>query len=111
MPKGDNLGEFELLNLTAVLMLGDEAYGMLIHEQVEKLTNKRLVSLGSVYATLERLQNKGYLSSNYADPTPERGGRAKRYFAITGAGQLALKEAMKVADNMLTGLREIGGLV
>src|SRR6266852_1835994 len=112
MTKGDNLGEFEVLNLAAVFMLGGNAYGMTIHERVEELAEgTRGVSLGSVYTTLDRLEQKGYLKSWFSDPTPERGGRSKRHFEITGAGQLALKNSLKVANNVLAGLREIGSVV
>ena len=110
MAKGDNLGEFELLILAALLMLGDNAYGMTVHEQVEKLAaGIRSVSLGSVYTTLDRLEQKGYVKSWFSDPTPERGGRSKRFFEITGTGEKAVKNSMKLAGNVLAGLREIGG--
>lgn len=108
----DNLSEFEILNLEAVFMLGDNAYGMTIHEQVEKLAEgERTVSLGSCYTTLDRLEQKGYVKSWFSDPTPDRGGRSKRYFEITGTAELALKRSLKVAANMVAGLREIGGVV
>src|SRR3712207_6740854 len=108
MAKGDNLGEFEAMILAALMLLGENAYGMTVHERVEQLAaGIRSVSLGSVYTTLDRLEQKGYVTSWFSDPTPERGGRSKRYFEITGAGQLALKNALKVADNMLSGLRDI----
>ena len=111
MAKGDNLGEFEQLILAALLMLGENAYGMTIHERVEKLAaGVRSVSLGSVYTTLDRLEQKGYVKSWFGDPTPERGGRSKRYFEITGAGQRVLKSSAKVAANIVAGLREIGGI-
>jgi PadR family transcriptional regulator, regulatory protein PadR len=112
MAKGDNLGEFELLILAALLMLGDDAYGMTVHEQVEKLAaGIRSVSLGSVYTTLDRLEQKGYVKSWFSDPTPERGGRSKRFFEITGAGEKTLKNSVKLAGNVLAGLKEIGGVV
>jgi PadR family transcriptional regulator PadR len=111
MAKGDNLGEFEQLILAALVMLGDNAYGMTIHEQVEKLAaGVRTVSLGSCYTTLDRLEQKGYVKSWFSDPTPERGGRSKRFFEITGSGELTLKNSIKLAGNVLAGLREIGGL-
>jgi PadR family transcriptional regulator PadR len=111
MAKGDYLGDLEQLTLTAVLLLGDQAYGMTVHERVEELAEGfREVSLGSAYTTLERLEQKGYIKSWFSDPTPERGGRAKKYFKVTGAGQLALKNSLKVASNMVAGLREIGGM-
>src|SRR5580704_13202828 len=85
MAKGDNLGEFEQLILAALLILGENAYGMTIHEQVEKLAaGVRSVSLGSCYTTLDRLEQKGFVKSWFSGPTPERGGRSKRYFEITG---------------------------
>ena len=113
MAKGDNLGEFEQLILTALLILGpgENAYGMTVHEQAEKLAGKfRVVSLGACYTTLDRLEKKGYVRSWFGGATEERGGRSKRFFEITGSGELAVKNALRVADNMVTGLREIGGL-
>jgi len=93
-------------------MLGENAYGMTIHERVEELADgTRGVSLGSVYTTLDRLERKGYVKSWFSDPTPERGGRSKRYFEITAAGEKALKSSAKVAANIMDGLREIGGVV
>jgi PadR family transcriptional regulator PadR len=111
MAKGDNLGEFELLILAALMMLGENAYGMTVHEQVEKLAEGiRSVSLGSVYTTLDRLEQKGYVKSWFSDPTSERGGRSKRFFEITGTGEVAVKNSMKLAGNLLKGLSEIGGI-
>jgi len=111
MAKGEYLGEFEQLILTALLIVGTDAYGMTVHEQVEKLAaGLRAVSLGSVYTTLDRLEQKGYVRSWFGGAREERGGRSKRYFEITGAGESALKNALRVADNMVAGLREIGGL-
>src|SRR5437868_9618032 len=111
MPKGEYLGEFEQLVLAALLVLGENAYGMTIHERVEEFTaGVRSVSLGSVYTTLDRLEQKGYVRSWFGGATEERGGRSKRYFQIQAAGELALKRALRVAGNMLTGLKEIGGV-
>ena len=113
MARGDHLGEFEQLILAALMMLGsgENAYGMTIHEQVEKLaTGIRPVSLGACYTTLDRLEQKGYVRSWFGGATEERGGRSKRFFEITGAGQRTLKNSMRLAGNMLAGLREIGGM-
>ena len=111
MAKGDHLGEFEQLILTALMILRENAYGMTIHEQVEKLAaGFRVVSLGACYTTLDRLEQKGYVRSWFGGATAERGGRSKRFFEITGSGELAVKNALRVADNMVTGLREIGGM-
>lgn len=110
MATNDNLGTFEQIILTSLVILGENAYGATVHEKVEELAEGSR-SIGSVYTTLDRLEQKGYVKSWFGDPTPERGGRSKRFFEITGAGQKVLQQAMKVADNMVTGLREIGGLV
>ncbi len=112
MAKGDNLGEFEQLILAALMILGADAYGMTIHERVEKLAaGLRSVSLGSVYTTLDRLEQKGYVKSWFSDPTPERGGRSKRYFEVTGSGERALKASATVVANIVAGLREVGGIL
>jgi PadR family transcriptional regulator, regulatory protein PadR len=110
MAKGDNLGEFEQLILTALMLLGENAYGMTTHEKVEELAEGRSISLGSVYTTLDRLEQKGYATSSFSDPTPERGGRAKRFFKITGSGEIALRNSMKVSANLVDGLRAAGGM-
>lgn len=111
MANNDNLGEFEQLILAALLILGDNAYGMTVHEQVEKLASgMRSVSLGSVCTTLDRLEQKGYVKSWFSDPTPERGDRSKLFFEITGAGERTLTSLARVAANILAGLLEIGGL-
>lgn len=89
------LGEFEVLVLTAVLAAGQDAYGATIHEEIEGLVSgSRDVSLGSVYTTLDRLEQKGYLKSWTGAPTPERGGRAKRYYEVQATGQRALRAAL-----------------
>jgi PadR family transcriptional regulator PadR len=114
MAKGDNLGEFEQLILTALMLLGsrENAYGMTVHAKVEELTaGLRAVSLGACYTTLDRLETKGYVRSWFGGATEERGGRSKRFFEITGTGEQVLRNALRVADNMVSGLREIGGLV
>src|ERR1039458_1676632 len=80
------LGEFELMILLAILHLGDEAYGVSISRELEA-HRRREVSVGSVYAALERMENKGMVSSTLGNPTPERGGKAKRYFRITKEGR------------------------
>jgi len=110
MATNDNLGTFEQIILTSLVILGENAYGATVHEKVEELAEGSR-SIGSVYTTLDRLEQKGYVKSWFGDPTPERGGRAKRFFKIQAAGQLALNKSMQLADNMLTALKEIGGVV
>jgi DNA-binding PadR family transcriptional regulator len=85
MPKRSYLGEFELMILLALIRLGDDAYGVPISKELLHTTG-RDVSLGSVYAALDRLEQKGLVTSSLGDPTPARGGRAKRYFHVTKEG-------------------------
>jgi PadR family transcriptional regulator PadR len=79
------LGQFELMLLLAVIRLGDEAYGVPISRELEANRGQD-VSVGSVYAALERLETKGLVVSSLGDPTPERGGKSKRYFRMTREG-------------------------
>jgi DNA-binding PadR family transcriptional regulator len=93
------LGEFELMILLAVLQLGEEAYGVPIARILEAHRG-RDVSIGSVYAALERMASKGLVSSSLGDPTPERGGKAKRYFQVTDAGLRQVHETRKVLTSL-----------
>ena len=93
------LGEFELMILLAVIQLGEEAYGVPIARELEAHRG-RDVSMGSVYAALERLEIKGLITSSLADPTPERGGKAKRYFRITKAGLKQVRETRRVLTKL-----------
>src|SRR5215471_8660225 len=99
MRKGEYLGNFELLLLLALMRLGDDAYGVTIARELEKQTHREVV-VASVYATLERLQERGLVASSVGEPTPERGGRAKRYFRITGAGIHEARDARQSLMNM-----------
>lgn len=92
-----SLGQFEQLVLTAILVLEENAYGVTIHAEVETLSAPRQAALGAVYATLDRLEDKGLVSSLLSDPTPERGGRAKRYYRLEEPGLQALREAARTA--------------
>jgi PadR family transcriptional regulator, regulatory protein PadR len=102
------LGEFELMILLAVIYLGEEAYGVPISRELER-RRKRVVSVGSVYAALERLESKGLVSSDLGDPTPERGGKAKRYFRITKAGLGQVHESRRVLSDLWRKLPELKG--
>jgi len=88
------IGQFEQLVLTAILSLRDDAYGVSIHAKVADLAKPKNVSLGAVYVTLDRLEDKGYLTSWLADPTPERGGRSKRFYRLEALGERALQESV-----------------
>jgi PadR family transcriptional regulator, regulatory protein PadR len=102
-----SLGEFEHLVLLALLRLGDRAYGVTVRQEIESRT-KREVSIGAVYATLDRLETKGYVKSRQGDPTPQRGGRSKRFFRIITAGVTAVNRAQRALHNMTEGLDLIG---
>ena len=97
------LGEFELVVLLAVLQLGDDAYGVPVREEIVRRTGRE-VARGAVYVTLDRLARKGYLRSQLADPTPERGGRPKRYFELTARGNKVLRESLAALERMRDGL-------
>jgi DNA-binding PadR family transcriptional regulator len=94
------LGQFEQVVLAAVLALEDDAYGVTIHRKVEELWSPRKVTLGAVYVTLDRLEEKGLVSSWLSDPTPERGGRTKRCYKLENTGKAALRESMIAGQRM-----------
>jgi DNA-binding PadR family transcriptional regulator len=100
------LGEFELMILLAVIHLGEGAYGVPICRELEAYRG-RDVPVGSVYAALERLEAKGLVCSNLGDPTPERGGKAKRYFRVTGAGLRQVHETRRVLSRLWRALPDI----
>src|SRR5215510_9576787 len=108
MRKGDYLGNFDLMLLLALLRLGDDAYGVTIARELQEQTGHEVV-VASVYATLDRLQERGLVSSSLGDPTPERGGRAKRYFRITGAGLREVRDARRSLMNLWKGVPELKG--
>ena len=109
MPRLDSLGQFEQLVLTAILALRDDAYGVTIHEKVAALARPKTVSLGAVYVTLDRLEDKGFVASWLSDPTPERGGRAKRCYRLEGLGERALQESAVTAKRVWDGIAEVWG--
>lgn len=101
--KKDYLGQFEEILLLAILRLGEQAYGARIRQMVEGAMEKS-VAIGAVYTTLDRLERKGYVSSWQGEPTPERGGRAKRYFQVEGVGEQALKDTSEARERLAVGL-------
>jgi DNA-binding PadR family transcriptional regulator len=103
MPKPDSLGEFEQSVLLAIAHLGDEAYGVTIRREIERRT-ERMVSIGALYTALDRLERKGYASSSMSDPTPERGGRSRRYYVLRAAGAKALRQSRERFEQMWAGL-------
>jgi len=109
MPKLDSLGQFEQLVLTAILALREGAYGVTIHAKVEDLAKPKAVSLGAIYVTLDRLEDKGMVSSWLTDPTPERGGRAKRCYRLEALGERALEESAATAKRIWDAVTEVLG--
>lgn len=108
MSRGAYLGEFELTVLLALIRLGDEAYGVPIAREIEQ-RGGREAALGSVYAALERLEEKGLVTSRLGDPTAARGGRAKRYFRVTAQGLRDVRETKRALVNLWRGLAELEG--
>ena len=99
MGKGKYLGEFELLVLLAVVRLRDDAYGVTIRQEIAGRTG-RLVTIGSVYASLERMEQKVYLSSRVSESEPRRGGRWKKYFTLTPDGAAAIRRSREFVRRM-----------
>src|SRR6185436_5599454 len=97
------LGEFEQLVLIAIVRLGDDAYGATIRRDIETRTGRRL-SISAVYTTLERLEAKGCVRSWIGDPTPQRGGRRRKHFALLPLGARALRTAYSAFAGMTAGL-------
>ena len=97
------LGEFEQVVLLAILRIGEEAYGVPIRAEIETCTG-RDPAPGALYTTLDRLEAKGLVVSRLGDPTPERGGRAKRFFVVTASGVDAVSRSQRAYRRLLDGL-------
>jgi len=104
MPRGEHLGSLEHIVLLALVRLESKAYGMTVRREIEHRTG-RDISIGAVYATLERLEAKGYVSSFVGEPTASRGGRAKRLFRIEANGERVLHASQEAIRKMTLGLR------
>jgi PadR family transcriptional regulator len=103
MAERDYLGEFEHIVVLALVRLGDQAYGVTVRREIEERIGRE-VSIGAIYATLDRLEAKGYVKSQLGDPTPERGGRSKRYFRVSARGIAAVNRTHQALQKMTTGL-------
>ena len=99
----NNLGEFEQLVLLALLRLGGNGYGITVREELGRQAGRK-VSLGTVYKTLFRLEAKGLVSVRLGDPTPERGGRRKKHYAVTLTGRKALQRALAALRKLSRGV-------
>jgi PadR family transcriptional regulator PadR len=103
MSSRDYLGEFEHIVILALLRLVGRAYGVTVRQEIEARTGRE-VSIGAIYATLDRLETKGYVKSQFGEPTPERGGRSKRFFHVTGKGMSAVNRTHRAVQSMTQGL-------
>ncbi len=108
MAKRDAIGQFELMVLLGLMRLGENAYGVPIAREIEA-SSDREVGIASVYAALERLERKGFVNSWKGEPTPERGGRAKRFFRVTALGLRRVRKTQKTLVRLWRGLPELDG--
>lgn len=99
MAEHNYLGEFELMLLLTIIRLGDEVYGVPLARELSALRGRE-VSAGSVYAALERLESKGLIASSLGESTPERGGRAKRYFRVKQEGLRSVQQTRRVLSKL-----------
>ncbi len=99
----ESLGEFEQLVMLAVLRLGDEAYGTSIRTELRDRA-ERDASPGAIFTTLERLESRGLVTSHYGEPSPERGGRRKRFYQLHAEGRRALARSIRTVKRMVRGL-------
>ena len=97
------LGEFEQLVLLALVRLGTEAYGVAIRDEIEQRTGRN-VALGAVYTTLLRLEDKRLVATRLGEPTPQRGGRRKKYYRPLAAGRRELATSLDALRSMTRGL-------
>jgi len=104
-----SLGQFEQLLLTAILKLGEDAYGVSIQAKAAELAHPKEVSLGAIYVTLDRLEDKGMVKSRLSQPTAERGGRAKRCYQLEALGERALQESAVTAKRIWDVTTEVWG--
>ena len=98
-----SLGTLELSALLAVSRLGDDAYGLAVRQDLSDRAG-RDYSVGAIYTTLQRLEDKGLLTSRASEPLPVRGGRSRRHFRLTGAGARAIRDAERQTKAMWAGV-------
>ena|SRR6185295_19919323 len=95
------IGEFEELVLLAILRQGERTYGVTILQALEEATG-RSITIGSLYTTLSRLEEKGLVESWVGEPTAERGGRAKRHYKVNGSAQLLLRDVQAARQRLMS---------
>jgi DNA-binding PadR family transcriptional regulator len=106
MKKSGYLGELEQMVLFAILQLGDEAFGTKVMDELNNRVDRR-VSRGALYVTLDRLEEKGMISSTVGDPSPGRGGRPKRFLEVTPEGMEALRRSRAAWMRLWEGLDSV----
>ena len=99
-------GNFELMVMLALIRLGDNAYGVPISREIESRSGREVL-VGSVYAALERLEAKNLVTSRVGDPTPQRGGRAKKYFQVSAEGMKVVRETREALVSLWEDLPEL----
>ncbi|KYG75245.1 MULTISPECIES: helix-turn-helix transcriptional regulator [Roseivirga] len=104
--KGTYLGEFQEVVLLTILVLEGNAYGVSIQEEIEKRTG-RSVSRGALHTALTRLDEKGFINSEYGGATAERGGRRKRFYQVTNLGKSALEEAKSLREDLWSSVPKV----
>lgn len=97
--KETHIGEFQEIVLLAILILDDQAYGLRIQKEISSRL-KRVLSRGALHTALTRLEEKGFLESEYGGATAERGGRRKRYYKLTQSGKAALQQAKEIREEL-----------
>jgi PadR family transcriptional regulator, regulatory protein PadR len=105
---GRLLTDFELMVLLAILRIGEDAYGVPIAREIEQIA-KRPVVRAVIYAALDRLQQRGLVTSAVGDPTPQRGGRAKRFYRVSAKGLRAVKDTRRALTALWTGIPALEG--
>src|SRR5687768_598780 len=97
------LGELEQVVMLALLRVGPEAYGVPVRDEIERCTGRDL-TLGTIYKTLTRLEDKGLVASWTGEPTAQRGGRRKKHYKATGAGRVAVRQSIEQLRTLTAGL-------
>jgi DNA-binding PadR family transcriptional regulator len=100
------LTDFELMLLLGILRAGEDSYGIRIAQEIQQITGRSAL-MGAVYATLDRLERNGLVASTIGDPTPQRGGRAKRFFEVTPRGLRAVKQTRQALIALWTDLPQL----
>ena len=104
----DSLTDLEFMILLSILRQAERAYGVMIGREIEQLA-KRAVTRAALYVALDRLEGRGLVSSTLGAPTPERGGRAKRYFSVTATGLRAVQDTQRAFVALWSGIGAVKG--